>query len=79
LGTHGEQVVTDLQGKRLLQAPRVTSETFQYSTEEERFYELLTTFIMTGQAYASHLTATDQRIVTLVLIAMQKLASNLVL
>jgi ERCC4-related helicase len=73
---NNKQVVTDLHGKRLFQAPRVTSETFQYSAEEERFYELLTTFIMTGQAYASHLAATDQRMVTLVLIAMQKLASS---
>ena len=73
---NNKQCVTDLHGARLFQAPRVTSETFQFSSEEEEFYELLTTFITTGQAYASKLAATDQRMVMLVLIAMQKLASS---
>jgi serine/threonine protein kinase len=73
---NNKQCVTDLQGKRLFQAPRVSPETFQFSPEEEAFYELLTTFITTGQAYASRLDATDQRIVILILIAMQKLASS---
>lgn len=73
---NNKQCVTDLRGERLFQAPRVTSETFQCSTQEEDFYELLTTFITTGQAYASKLAATDQRMVILVLIAMQKLASS---
>jgi len=73
---NNKQCVTDLHGKRLFQAPRVTPETFQFSSQEEDFYELLTTFITTGQAYASKLAATDQRMVILVLIAMQKLASS---
>jgi superfamily II DNA or RNA helicase len=73
---NNKQCVTDLHGNRLFQVPRVTSETFQFSAQEEFFYELLTTFISTGQAYASKLTATDQRMVILVLIAMQKLASS---
>lgn len=73
---NNKQGVTDLHGKRLFQVPRVTPETFQFSAQEEDFYELLTTFITTGQAYASKLAATDQRMVILVLIAMQKLASS---
>lgn len=68
--------VTDLQGKRLFQAPVVASETYAYSPEETRFYETLTEFILTGKAYASTLGASDQRLVVLVLIAMQKLASS---
>ena len=73
---NNKQCVTDLHGKRLFQPQRVTAETFQFSADEEDFYDLLTTFITTGQAYASKLAATDQRMVILVLIAMQKLASS---
>jgi ERCC4-related helicase len=68
--------VTDLTGARLFQAPVVASETYGYSPEEARFYGMLTEFILTGKAYASTLGAPDQRLVMLVLIAMQKLASS---
>lgn len=68
--------VTDMHGERLFQAPAVTSETYAYSPEETRFYEMLTEFILTGKAYASTLAASDRRLVILVLIAMQKLASS---
>jgi superfamily II DNA or RNA helicase len=68
--------VTDLKGQRLFQLPAVTSETYAYSPEEARFYEMLTEFILSGKAYASTLGASDQRLVMLVLIAMQKLASS---
>jgi superfamily II DNA or RNA helicase len=68
--------VTDLQGKRLFQPPAVKSETYTYSTEERRFYGMLTEFILSGKAYASTLAASDQRLAMLVLIAMQKLASS---
>ena len=73
---NNKQCVTDLHGERLFQPQRVTPETFRFSAQEEDFYELLTTFITTGQAYASKLAATDRRMVTLVLVAMQKLASS---
>jgi len=73
---NNKQNVTDLRGKRLFQSPRVSSETFKYSPEEAHFYEILTEFIMTGQAYASSLEASDQRTAMLVLITMQKLASS---
>jgi ERCC4-related helicase len=68
--------VTDLRGNRLFQVPAVSSETYAYSAEEARFYDMLTEFILTGKAYASTLGASDRRLVMLVLIAMQKLASS---
>ena len=73
---NNKQNVTDLKGKRLFQFPLVSSETFSYSAEESRFYSMLTEFILTGQAYASSLGASDQRTAILVLITMQKLASS---
>lgn len=68
--------VTDLKGQLLFQPPAVTSETYAYSPEEARFYGMLTEFILSGKAYASTLGTSDQRLVMLVLIAMQKLASS---
>ena len=73
---NNKAAVTDLQGKRLFQAPLVQSETYAYSAEEARFYQMLTEFISTGKAYASTLEAADQRLVMLVLTTMQKLASS---
>lgn len=73
---NNKQCVTDLQGQRLFQAPKVSAETYEYSPEEQHFYDLLTEFISTGKAYASSLSSSDRRMVTLVLIAMQKLASS---
>jgi superfamily II DNA or RNA helicase len=66
--------VTDLTGTRLFQEPNVSSETYEYSEAEQRFYNMLTAFIMKGMAYASALA--DGRVVMLVLISMQKLASS---
>ena len=73
---NNKQNVTDLHGNRLFQPHTVTSETYAYSPEEAAFYAMLTEFILTGKAYASSLGAADQRLVMLVLIAMQKLASS---
>lgn len=73
---NNKQNVTDLKGNRLFKAPKVTSETYGYGKEEERFYAMLTEFIATGKAYASTLDSNDQRTAILVLIAMQKLASS---
>ena len=47
-----------------------------YSPAEARFYAMLTQFIVTGQAYASSLSGANGQAVTLVLIALQKLASS---
>lgn len=73
---NNKQCVTDLQGQRLFHPPKVSAETYEYSPEEQHFYDLLTEFISTGKAYASSLSSSDRRMVTLVLIAMQKLASS---
>lgn len=73
---NNKQNVTDLKGRRLFYAPKVSSDTYSYSPAESRFYDMLTEFIATGKAYASTLSATDQRTAILVLIAMQKLASS---
>jgi len=73
---NNKQNVTDLNGNRLFKAPKVTSETYQYGDDEDRFYSMLTEFIATGKAYASTLESNDQRTAILVLIAMQKLASS---
>jgi len=68
--------VTDLAGARLFHEPFVRSETYSYSPEEARFYEMLSEFILTGKAYARTIDQTEGRAVMLVLIAMQKLASS---
>lgn len=68
--------VTDLRGNRLFQPHIVTPETYSYSPQEAAFYAMLTEFIVTGKTYASSLGAADQRLVMLVLISMQKLASS---
>ena len=73
---NNKQNVTDLQGRRLFHEPIVKSETYSYSSEETKFYEMLTDFIATGKAYASTLRSDNKRLVMLVLITMQKLASS---
>jgi ERCC4-related helicase len=73
---NNKQNVTDLKGNRLFHPPVVTNLEFQYSPEEHDFYEMLTDFIQSGQAYASSLDATTGKAVQLVLVAMQKLASS---
>lgn len=73
---NNKQNVTDLKGKRLFHAPVVSPETYAYSPEEARFYDMLTDFISSGKAYASTMSSSDQRAAMLVLIAMQKLASS---
>ena len=73
---NNKQNVTDLKGSRLFQPPVVTNLEFQFSPEEREFYEMLTDFIQSGQAYASSLDATTGKAVQLVLVAMQKLASS---
>lgn len=73
---NNKSTVTDVTGKPLFKTPSVHSETYSFSPPEDRFYELLTQFIVDGQAYASGLDSTEGRAVMLVLIAMQKLASS---
>lgn len=73
---NNKQNVTDLKGNRLFHPPVVANREFAYSPEEHDFYEMLTDFIQSGQAYASSLDATAGKAVQLVLVAMQKLASS---
>jgi len=73
---NNKQNVTDLRGNKLFQPPLVTSETYSYSPAEAAFYAKLTEFIVTGKAYAGSLASNEGRVVMLVLITMQKLASS---
>lgn len=74
---NNKYTVTDLAGNRLFKKPIVEAEEFSFSALEEAFYNMLTQFILTGQAYASKMSdSTQGRAVVLVLISMQKLASS---
>lgn len=71
-----KQKVTDMAGNRLFRQVNNHPETYDYTEAEEKFYQLLTRFILAGNAYASGLQQSQRRQVTLVLIAMQKIASS---
>ena len=71
-----KQKVTDMAGNRLFQPVCNHPETYDYTEAERNFYDLLTHFILAGNAYASGLRQHERRQVTLVLIAMQKIASS---
>ena len=73
---NNKSLVTDMKGKKLFKPVKVFSETFTYSAEEEKFYQLMTEFIADGKAYATSLESKERSQVVLVLIAMQKLASS---
>ncbi|MCL1092797.1 DEAD/DEAH box helicase [Shewanella kaireitica] len=73
---NNKQLVTDMNGKKLFKEVKVTAKTYSFTPEEQRFYDQVTAFIMSGQAYASSLNQSQQRTVQLVLIAMQKLAAS---
>lgn len=74
---NNKQTVTDLRGEKLFISPLVASEVYRYTPEEARFYQEMSAFIASGQAYASTLTSSrDRRAVGLVLTSLQKLASS---
>lgn len=73
---NNKQNVTNMDGERLFKPVTVTSKTYHFSDEEQAFYDRLTQFILTGQAYASSLSSANQQAVQLVLTAMQKLAAS---
>ena len=73
---NNKQSVTDMSGEPLFTPVRSRRETYAYSPQEARFYGQLTQFIVTGKAYAASLGFKDQRMVILILITMQKLASS---
>ena len=73
---NAKQKATDMKGNRLFMPIEQYPETFTYSPAEESFYELMSSFIMAGKAYASSLGKLEGGQVMLVLIALQKLASS---
>lgn len=73
---NNKRSVTDMSGACLFTPVRSRRETYTYSPQESRFYERLTDFIVTGKAYAAGLGVQDRRMVILILITMQKLASS---
>ena len=73
---NNKQRVTDMEGRSVFLPVRPRSETYSYSPEEERFYAMLTNFILKGKAYAAGLGQRQRRMAILVLITMQKLASS---
>ncbi len=68
--------VTNLRGERLFRQPEVKTVPYHYSPAEDAFYQMMTEFIASGRAYATNLDRDKGRMVMLVLIALQKLASS---
>lgn len=68
--------VTNLKGERLFREPEVMTTPYHYSPAEEAFYQMMTSFILSGRTHASNLDQAKKRVVILVLIALQKLASS---
>lgn len=73
---NAKQKATDMDGNLLFQPVKQYPETFRYSPEEALFYELMTSFIQAGKAYANALSSKQRGQIILVLIALQKLASS---
>jgi ERCC4-related helicase len=68
--------VTNLRGERLFKRPEVHAVNYSYSPAEANFYDMMTSFVASGNAYSTKLDGTQGRAVMLVLIALQKLASS---
>jgi ERCC4-related helicase len=73
---NNKQKVVDMEGNPLFKPIQQYPKTYQYSEDEAAFYQLMTQFIQAGNAYASNLSSKGRGQVTLVLIALQKLASS---
>lgn len=73
---NNKQRVTDMKGRPVFTPVVSRFETYSYSPEETRFYTMLTDFISTGKAYAAVMNLRQRRMVMLILITMQKLASS---
>ncbi len=73
---NNKSLVTNMKGERIFKRQTATTEKFVWSDEERRFYDELTRFIRGGMAYAESLDQKDKRLVVLLLITMQKLASS---
>ena len=73
---NNKQKVTDMQGRPLFPPVHIHKEEYAYTTEEFAFYERLTEFILSGRTYARERHAAQQRVLTFVLLTLQKLASS---
>ncbi len=74
---NNKENVTDLKGKKLFKKPKVRFVYYSYTEEEEKFYNMMTDFILSGKAYANSLNNTSAKnAVMLVLISLQKIASS---
>ena len=73
---NNKQLVTDMQGRPVFTPVRQHRETYSYTPQEAQFYNKLTEFIITGKTYAAGLGQREMRMVNLILITMQKLASS---
>jgi superfamily II DNA or RNA helicase len=73
---NNKQRVTDMKGEQLFTPVLPRQETYAYSPQESGFYDQLTEFIASGRAYAAGLGRQQRRMVILILITMQKLASS---
>lgn len=73
---NNKKKVTDMQGRPLFPPVHIHKEEYTYSKEEFAFYERLTEFILSGRTYARERHAAQQRVLTFVLLTLQKLASS---
>ena len=73
---NNKQGATDMQGDPIFSPVHIHMEAYSYSPAEQHFYDMLTTFITTGKAYAAGLIQRKQRTAYFVLTTMQKLASS---
>jgi len=73
---NNKATATDLRGNKLFTPVTVESREYDFSPEEQRFYDTLSTFIVDGRAYASSLDGRAQSARMLVLITLQKLAAS---
>lgn len=68
--------VIDMDGNKLFHAVKTYPYSFSYSDEESNFYNLMTSFIQSGYAYASEQQDKERILISLVLTSLQKIASS---
>jgi len=73
---NNKQNVTDMSGKKLFTEIHQNPGIFHYNNEETLFYNKMTEFIVSGKAYANKKDGKEKTQITLVLIALQKIASS---
>lgn len=73
---NNKATVTDMEGKKLFKGIIQHPDTYVYTVAEAEFYNKMTEYIEKGYAYASTLDEKTGSQVTLVLIALQKIASS---